>query len=173
MIHKDEQVENILTHYDIRKESNRAQKLREDYEKLLGISNKRKMNFPMYNLKISRAQYDKLFHDKPFQKTNRRKKSSMSRTKLHSKAALSTIGFSGVTPASPEKKSPNRLNVGGNNLGVPSMIEEVDGYSNRSSVSIMSRADSVASFMSRDVKQKSSPRKTDGDENKLTDRLEE
>ena len=24
MIHKDEQIENILTHYDIRKESNRA-----------------------------------------------------------------------------------------------------------------------------------------------------
>ena len=43
-------------------------------EKKLAIDHERKVNFPMYNIKLNNEQYNKLFYGKPFKtkRTHRR-----------------------------------------------------------------------------------------------------
>ena len=66
---KDPQIENILGQYKLRQENLKMKEIREKCEQKLLQSEKRKMNFPMYNMKLNRQQYASLFHGKKLKHT--------------------------------------------------------------------------------------------------------
>ena len=65
--------------YELRQDRKRKDKLdREEVQKTLDIKNDksimRKMKFPCFNLKLSVAQYNKIFHNIPFKKGQKKQR---------------------------------------------------------------------------------------------------
>ena len=54
ILEKDRQVENILTKNELRLESQKKEELRVICEQKLGITHSRRINFPLYNMKLNR-----------------------------------------------------------------------------------------------------------------------
>mmetsp|Transcript_31911 Transcript_31911/g.42241 ORF Transcript_31911/g.42241 Transcript_31911/m.42241 type:complete len:140 (+) Transcript_31911:493-912(+) len=59
---KDLQLQNILTQYNLRNENAEEKSRREYIELLLGYNSERRINFPLYNMDLTKHQYDKLFY---------------------------------------------------------------------------------------------------------------
>ena len=74
--HKDRQIQNILHHCELYNESGRQREVRERCKRKLQITESRRMCLPMYNVELTRAQYDKLFKGKPFRRNMMKKKAS-------------------------------------------------------------------------------------------------
>jgi len=100
---KDPQVEQILSRYNIRREKKADTAIREKCEERLGVTNHRKMNYPMYNLKLKRDQYDKLFKGKPMRTFLGKHKSR----KGGSSKSIIRLGFSSSSAMRTVKKRDN------------------------------------------------------------------
>ena len=70
---RDRQIESILDRFDLRGEEAQQMQQRVHVEKLLGLKAERKLNFPFYNVTLSRAQYNKVFHGVPIKNNPKRK----------------------------------------------------------------------------------------------------
>jgi len=50
---KDKQIRNVLTRYELNKETNKDKEIREECQSNLGINGDRRISFPMYNMRLS------------------------------------------------------------------------------------------------------------------------
>lgn len=133
---KDPQIENILGQYKLRQENPKIKEIREKCEQKLLHSEKRKMNFPMYNMQLNRQQYASLFHGRKLKHTllgRKRKSGSASRIRMGfgSRAGLSVRKM--AVPESAKKEA------------LAELKEDDELSRNSSGGSAISRADSTAS----------------------------
>ena len=66
--------------------------MRQHIEGRLGITDRR-INFPMYHMKLNKEQYNKLFHGKPFSKVKNKKTVSNRNVRAKSKMGSGPMSY--------------------------------------------------------------------------------